>query len=515
MKYQQPYGIPDVNAPYINGDPSIGRAGSIPPAAAFEYHQRELVSLISASGFFPTDADLTQVVKSVQSQRVNAGIATNTAAGTQNDIVVAYNPGITQYTLGLPIRVIIAQDNTGPTRVNAGAGFVAVVRANGAQLDAGDLKAAMCAEFMFDGTKFQVTNFRGVSSDTTNNNTFLTNIPYCADTSLNPSMITANFTPAIATLVDGNFYAVKLNNTVLGPTTIQVNTIIGAKQVLAFDGKPLMIGDAIKDEILLMCWKAGATAFQLMNPLPPRERFTALVFPEINGNNNTLPLGTGSNTVIVPSGCNFIWRGCIRINTDDFSAAQRTLATVGSKTYYVRWHAPGVGDASDIGAWPNGRFVIKDIADVSYNPGGISDTAAAASVFDSTYDDMLIARVVTSAGNAATIINLANKARLFAAYTSGGSYPVGPPNNFGYAATDYFNLNWARTPPVYSVRAGFIGVNGGSAYGASAINAGWALTPSCQSRYQVQASNWTSVIDRFTLAGYGNATLYYSISVEV
>ena len=32
MKYNPPYGITDPDGPYINGDPSIGRAGSIPPA---------------------------------------------------------------------------------------------------------------------------------------------------------------------------------------------------------------------------------------------------------------------------------------------------------------------------------------------------------------------------------------------------------------------------------------------------------------------------------------------------
>ena len=41
MKYNQPYGITDPEAPYINGDPSIGRQGSIIPAAAVEFPQRE------------------------------------------------------------------------------------------------------------------------------------------------------------------------------------------------------------------------------------------------------------------------------------------------------------------------------------------------------------------------------------------------------------------------------------------------------------------------------------------
>ena len=36
MQYEAPYGISDPNAHYINGDPSQGIQGSIPPAAAFE-----------------------------------------------------------------------------------------------------------------------------------------------------------------------------------------------------------------------------------------------------------------------------------------------------------------------------------------------------------------------------------------------------------------------------------------------------------------------------------------------
>ncbi len=45
MKYNQPYGgVAD--APFVNGDPSIGRQGSIPPAEAIEYDQREIVNVI-------------------------------------------------------------------------------------------------------------------------------------------------------------------------------------------------------------------------------------------------------------------------------------------------------------------------------------------------------------------------------------------------------------------------------------------------------------------------------------
>lgn len=78
MKYQPPFdeALPPVDdaqsnnadddASYVNGDPAILRAGSIPPAAAFEEHQRELVHLIDYSGQTPSHTDLEQVRKAIQ-----------------------------------------------------------------------------------------------------------------------------------------------------------------------------------------------------------------------------------------------------------------------------------------------------------------------------------------------------------------------------------------------------------------------------------------------------------------
>jgi hypothetical protein len=66
MQYNQPYGVSDPNAAYVNGNPSTGTMGSIPPAASIEYPQRELVALIAAAGLNPANGDLAQVKKAVQ-----------------------------------------------------------------------------------------------------------------------------------------------------------------------------------------------------------------------------------------------------------------------------------------------------------------------------------------------------------------------------------------------------------------------------------------------------------------
>ena len=64
MQYNAPYGVSDPNAPYINGNPSTGTMGSIPPAASIEYPQRELVNLISDAGITPTaQKDITALMQ--------------------------------------------------------------------------------------------------------------------------------------------------------------------------------------------------------------------------------------------------------------------------------------------------------------------------------------------------------------------------------------------------------------------------------------------------------------------
>jgi hypothetical protein len=77
MKYNQPFGISDPEAAYVNGNPSTGVMGSIPPAASVEYDQREIIAVIKYAfdkGLIdfnnvpcaaPTNADLTQLLKAI------------------------------------------------------------------------------------------------------------------------------------------------------------------------------------------------------------------------------------------------------------------------------------------------------------------------------------------------------------------------------------------------------------------------------------------------------------------
>lgn len=77
MKYQPPFdpgfsgpvdGIHNPNpvAPYVNGNPATGQAGSIPPMEALDHPMKELEHLIAYSGQDPSHLDLEQVRKAIR-----------------------------------------------------------------------------------------------------------------------------------------------------------------------------------------------------------------------------------------------------------------------------------------------------------------------------------------------------------------------------------------------------------------------------------------------------------------
>jgi hypothetical protein len=138
----------------------------------------------------------------------------------------------------------------------------------------------------------------------------------------------------------------------------------------------------------------------------------------------------GAGTVRIPGGVSFLHRGIFIVET-----VETDFATTASKTYHIRWsYADG--------------YALKDVSDVAYNPTTAAETS---SIFDSTFDDMLIARVVTNSSNVATVTNLANANDLRVKDDLIGSvYELSGDNG---AAFDFSKtVNFARTPDyIYSV----------------------------------------------------------------
>ena len=154
MLYNPPYGISDPEAGYVNGDPSIGRAGSIPPAASIEFPQREIVNLISDAGIVPDNGDLHQLAKGVQCGRLIYGDDT----GAANQVSISVNPPVTALQRGMQFITIFAADNTGPAVASvSGLPFVQIVHpTDRSPLNALELRKGSIGCLAFDGTYFQL-----------------------------------------------------------------------------------------------------------------------------------------------------------------------------------------------------------------------------------------------------------------------------------------------------------------------------------------------------------------------
>ena len=260
MKYNQPYGIEDLDAPYINGDPSIGRAGSIPPAESIEYDQREIVNFITASGITPSNSDLNQLTKAVQTGKVIYG----TDTGTANAMVAAFNPPIAALTPGLTVRIRkIGSKNTGATTLNVGTGVNNVRRASGAVLSDNDLPASIVAEMIWDGAVWQLANFQGTGVAETVNN-YVLGIPYAVATGTGNAMIAA-FSPDITALAAGLTVEVKAIAANTGAVTLQTAPGASVRAVIRPDGTPLQANDIVTGTVCLMIY--NGTAWQYTNDL--------------------------------------------------------------------------------------------------------------------------------------------------------------------------------------------------------------------------------------------------------
>lgn len=200
-------------------------------------------------------------------------------------------------------------------------------------------------------------------------------------------------------------------------------------------------------EALIAAATGGGDTSQFLLVSQARARLP--IFPEVLSADGRINVSSPSaGTILVPTTVSFQHRGIFPMSTSDYSEPNRTFATVASKTYHLRWD-------------PTNGFRLRDLADPAYNPTVAAETNAA---FDSSYDDMLVARVITNSSNVATITNLANK-HLMTAEGFAASAPFGTAGYGGdtpsFALEDNvmdpklmtkyqsFDLNFARTPQVF------------------------------------------------------------------
>lgn len=154
------------------------------------------------------------------------------------------------------------------------------------------------------------------------------------------------------------------------------------------------------------------------------------IYPDVqNANAHFGVITPATGQIRIPGGTTFLHRGIFPVTT-----VQTDIATDASKTYHLRWN-------------PTDGFTLKDLASGVYNPGA---TGEASVQFDSSYDDMLVARVITNSSNVPTITNLKNSARLEAEMEQAGAGTIitTGSGSDGVSFSNTFTLNWSRRPIV-------------------------------------------------------------------
>ena len=215
-----------------------------------------------------------------------------------------------------------------------------------------------------------------------------------------------------------------------------IGDVISSAGVTGPDGDLTKLRRAI--EALIAAATGGGTVDDYILMTQARARLP--IFPDVQNVDGRIGVTAPSTgTVRLAGGVEFLHRGIFRVTT-----TQTDFATDPSKTYHLRWN-------------PVDGFVLRDLASGTYNPGTLSESNVA---FDSVFDDMLIARIVTNSSNVATITTLANNDKLsFEGFVdTGASIVTTGSGSDGSQIAGSFVLNWARTPKVHlSGHAGLTG----------------------------------------------------------
>ncbi|QIG67660.1 hypothetical protein EVB51_043 [Rhizobium phage RHph_Y17] len=201
----------------------------------------------------------------------------------------------------------------------------------------------------------------------------------------------------------------------------ELNKIITAAGLTPSNADMTQVWQAI--QIMIDASTGGGDPSGYLTMLQARARLP--IFPEVlNATGHFGVVSPGTGQVRVPSGVNFQHRGIYPVTT-----VQTDLATDPSKIYHLRWN-------------PTDGFALKDLASLVYNPTAAAETD---SRFDTTYDDMLVARVVTNSSNVPTITNLINRDRIHDNYTDIAA-PTSLIGANGANRTAVVTFNYARTP---------------------------------------------------------------------
>ncbi|TLX12159.1 hypothetical protein [Rhizobium sp. MHM7A] len=220
--------------------------------------------------------------------------------------------------------------------------------------------------------------------------------------------------PASLPLFNWMFYALQA----------EINNVMIPAGLTPSNGDMTQLYQAIAAMIAAATGGGDTSTYLLMT----QARARLPIYPEVqNVDGHFGVTSPGSGQIRIPAGVTFQHRGIFPLTT-----VQTDFATDASKTYHLRWN-------------PTDGFVLKDVANAIYNPGTLPETST---TFDTSYDDMLVARIITNSSNVPTITNLENRQRLkkelskttYETAVGGGGTGRGPDT------APIQPVNWARQP---------------------------------------------------------------------
>jgi hypothetical protein len=195
--------------------------------------------------------------------------------------------------------------------------------------------------------------------------------------------------PAERALFNGELYRLEA----------ELGEVIEFAGITPSNDRMTQVREAIQALINAATGEGDTSDYLLMSQARARLPF----FPDVlNVDGRITCLSPATGVVRIPGGVTFQHRGVYPITT-----VQTDLTTSLSQTYHLRWD-------------PTNGYRLRNLTDAVYNVNGDPENSIK---FDSSYDDMLIARVTTNSSNVVTITNLANKVRIASEFTA-------PPKNF-------------------------------------------------------------------------------------
>lgn len=258
MRYHAPYGATDANAPYVNGDPSIGRRGSIPPGEMLEFTQREIVKAIADAGITPSDTDLAQLSAAIQRNR-RAVFVVDT--GLVNHLQVVPFPAFLAYEQGIALAIKVGHTNTDDVKISVnGMPERSLINQDGTELAPGDIIAGGVFLVVYDGTSFQLESTKG---------TLTTRAEWAflhdggTDTGTTNAYVFANVVAPITEYVRPLSVLIMPAHTNTGDATVNLQGL-GVKNIKRGAGSALVAGDIVAGSMSLIIY--DGTQFELFNP---------------------------------------------------------------------------------------------------------------------------------------------------------------------------------------------------------------------------------------------------------